>query len=129
MNSFKTLKSSHIFYVKLSNLSYFLISDVVSSLLFFLFFLKIYLFILERERERECIPDWVGSGGSWENLKLTPYWAWRPTWSPSQGLISRSWDYDPEMMTWAKTKSQILNWLCYPSSSPFYILIKLIKYF
>ena len=62
------------------------------------FFLKIYLFILERESTS-------GRGKrEGQNLKQTPHQAWYKAWLGA-------WSQDPEIMTWAKIKSQMLNLL------------------
>ena len=41
-----------------------------------------------------------------ENMKEAP----RPVWTQSG-----AWSDDPEIMTWAEIKSQILNQLCHPA--------------
>ena len=59
-----------------------------------LFFLKIYLFILESGRGAE------GEEERNPSRLCTEHRAWHGAWSQ-----------DPEIMTWAETKSQMLNWL------------------
>ena len=55
-----------------------------------LVFVKIYLFIWERERERVYDREGQRGEGERENLRQTPYWAW----NPMQGSISPPWDHD-----------------------------------
>ena len=33
-----------------------------------------------------------------------------------QGAWGRAWSHDPEIMTWADIKSQMLNWLSHPDA-------------
>lgn len=66
------------------------ISDIISF-----FFLRIYLFIWERVGENRR------GGAEGENHKRLP---------PEDRAWCRAWSHHPEMMTWAKIKSQTLNW-------------------
>ena len=66
------------------------------------FFFKKDLFILEREREQER----AGRGAERISSRLPiEYGAWC-------GAQSQ----DPEIMTWAKIKSQLINWLSHPGA-------------
>ena len=68
-------------------------------------FFKIYLFIWERERERE--RAWAGAGaeieGEFQAESLL-------SMEPDTGARS----HNPEIMTWAETKSWMLNRLSHP---------------
>ena len=59
--------------------------------LYLYFFLKIYLFILGKEREGVCASAKVGKGRGKgrKNLKQTPLRTWSPTWGSMQGSIPR----------------------------------------
>lgn len=63
------------------------------------------------ERAQVSAQGWRGRGR--ENHK-TPFWVQ----SLIQGLIPQPWD-----TAWAKTKNQMLNWLCHPGAPLYFIII------
>ena len=80
-------------------------------------FFKKNLFILESEHAcmhaSVCESEWRGRGRgkeSWADSTLSGM----NKWSWSSETIPRS--HDPEIMTWAKTTSQMLNWLNHPGT-------------
>ena len=78
----------------------------------FLFFLRFYLFIWEREWESTSRGT---TRGRWKSSLLTEQGAWRPTW----GSIPGPWDHD-------LSQSQMLNWLGHPGA-PISMCFKLLN--
>ena len=71
-------------------------------------FFRCYLFIWERENERA----WVGGRDRGTSRLPTEYWAQHGAWS-----------HNPEIMTWAEIKSQMLNQLSHPGAPIITILL------
>lgn len=73
--------------------------------------LKIYLYLLLElggESQHERAHAQVGGQRRKESISsrlCIEYRAWHTAWS-----------HNPVIMTWAKTKSRTLNWLCHPSA-------------
>ena len=76
--------------------------DVLTSYEYNFIFLKIYLFILEIEKERECAPQWEGRRERKENLQADSL--------AEHGAHLGAQSQEPEVMTWAEIKSWLLNW-------------------
>ena len=77
------------------------------------FFLKIYLCILERvgEEKRERASGGKGRGREErETLQQTPCWAHSPT---------QAWSQDSEIVTWVEIRSQMLNCLRHSGASKY----------
>jgi len=71
----------------------------------FFFFLNIYLFIWEQESAIAHAWEWVGGRDRGRKSESTPE-------SPlSQGVRGQAQSQDPEIRTWAETRSQMLNQL------------------
>ena len=79
----------------------FYVSDLICASFLFLFF-KIYLFILETERKSER----AGAGEGRDSIPERT-----PSWAQSH---HRAQSHNPEIRTWAQTKSWMLNWLHHP---------------
>ena len=96
-NSKKIKKKKNALYVKMFTVA------------FFFFFL--------RKRNSTWGRGRREAEGKGDNPKQTPGWAQSPM---------EAWSHDPEIMTWAKIKSQTLNWPNHPGAltAAFFIALK-----
>ena len=76
------------------------VGSIYTVLFCFVLFFPYDLFIWEKEGERENKGE-----GQREREKISS------RFSTQLGAWQRAWSHDPEIMTWAKTKSQLLNGL------------------
>ena len=70
-------------------------------------FKKDFTYLFQRQREKERVRRDIGGGR--KNLKQTLHWAWSPVGAQS---------HNHKIMTWAETKSWMLNQPSHPGAPP-----------